>query len=241
MLSKNSDTGFINLDDRIAKGASRKQSNPNRKFFRRGQTDIFEFEDIDIRALSAIILSKDVKGENVLYIDFIQIDLQRSAETQSYRFPFDGWLCSAKQDQKSENLKSKFGFKNSIVSYPNELPNYEYKIHFSPGVSKNADYKIEINYQIKPIDKMIEYKVEFFSNLPANGRLRITLFGLLGQSQPFSFKNKIKSNDPKKFKILNKEIGQIKYVLLNYDDNSRNNEYYLKAFKVVDEQNGLNY
>jgi hypothetical protein len=177
-----------------------------------------------------------------LFIDFIQIDLQRSTETQSYRFPFDGWLCSAKQDQKSENLKLKFGLKNSIVSYPNELPKYEYTIKVSPGVSKNAEYKIEIDYQIKPIDRLVEYKVEFYSDLPANGRLTITLFGLLRQSKPFSFTNKKKSKDQNNIhKISSIEIGEIKYALLNFDDNIQNKEYYLKGFKVIDEENGLNY
>ncbi len=240
LISKSSNTGFINLDHSIAKGSSRKQS--NKKLFRRGQKDIFEFEDRDMRALSAVILSKDIKGENVLFIDFIQIDLQRSTETQSYRFPFDGWLCSARQEQKSENLKSKFGLKNSIIIYPNELPKYEYIIQISPSISKKAEYKIEINYQFKPIDRLVEYTVEFDSDLPTNGRLRMTLFGLLGQSQQFNFTNKIKQkNQNNKYKISNNEIGEIKYALVNFDDKSRNKEYYLKGFKIIDEENGLTY
>ncbi len=94
LIAKNSDTGFIKLDENIAKGASKRQSNHQRKLFKRGQTEMFEFEDQDIRTVSAIILSKDVKGENVLYIEYVQVDLQRSHETQSYRFPFEGWLSS---------------------------------------------------------------------------------------------------------------------------------------------------
>ncbi len=151
---------------------------------------------------------------------------------------------AAKQDQKSEDLKSKFGLKNSIITFPNEKPKYEYTIKVSPAITKNTEYKIEINYDIKPLDRLIEYKVEFLSDLPIDGRLTLHFLGSLGQSVPISFSNKAKNADPNKklqFKLKNNDIGEIKYAVVNYDDCSKNREYYLKGVNVMDDENGLIY
>ncbi len=52
IVARNFDTGFIKLDKNIAvKTAKAAKENEEKKFFKRGQTDVFQFEDQDIRTV----------------------------------------------------------------------------------------------------------------------------------------------------------------------------------------------
>lgn len=90
IVSRNMDTGFIKLDDNIVLTDSIKKSPLIREkkksnLFRRNQQDVFEFEDQDIRSISAIILSRDGKGDEVLFIDYVEVEIHKSFEKQTYR------------------------------------------------------------------------------------------------------------------------------------------------------------
>ena len=65
-----------------------------------------------------------MKGEEVIMIDYIDVVIQKADESQSYRFPCNGWVRGARQDKKSEEIKERFGKKNSLVLYANERPKF---------------------------------------------------------------------------------------------------------------------
>ncbi len=55
IVARNFDTGFIKLDKNIVlKPAKLTKENEEKKLFKRGQTDIFQFEDQDIRTVNLI-------------------------------------------------------------------------------------------------------------------------------------------------------------------------------------------
>jgi hypothetical protein len=142
----------------------------------------------------------------------VDVEIQKTNEKQSYRFPFQGWVRGAKQDKKTEELKERFGKKNSIILYPNEQPKYEYTIVVSPKLFRNTEYTIEVNYDVKDIQEQFKYEFEFGSELPANGRLIINLFSDPSENVSFSFDRKtesIDSDNPLVFSISNKEIKKV--------------------------------
>lgn len=56
IVAKNFDTGFIKLDENIVKETygkkkERSESGEKKSLFRRGKTDVFQFEDQDIRTV----------------------------------------------------------------------------------------------------------------------------------------------------------------------------------------------
>lgn len=142
----------------------------------------------------------------------MNVEIQKTNEKQFYKFPFDGWLRAAKQDKKSEELKARFGKKNSIVSFPNEKPKYEYQIRISPQMSKSTEYKIELNYEIKSANSQTAYLLEFMSNMPENGQLALRLSGHLGESSTFYFDDTTEACDEKNkllFKVSSKHLGKV--------------------------------
>ena len=189
--------------------------------FKRGQKNVFEFEDRDIRSINAIILSKDVKGEEVLFVEWVEVEINKSGERQVYRFPFDSWLRTAKQDKKSEDTKSRFGKTNSLIAYPNEKPAFEYLIKVSPKLDGGnsggqIEYKIEVDYQIKDAHLQEPFTIQFSSrtgDLPRNGKLIVKLNGTGGESEVFSFTDKTERSDENnlEFKIKNRDIGDVRF------------------------------
>lgn len=237
IVARNFDTGFIKLDKNIAvKPQNASKDGGDKQLFNRGQIEVFQFEDQDIRTISAIILSRDLKGEEVLFIEYIDIDVHKSSnEKQSFRFPFNGWLKSAKQDKKAEELKAKFGKKNSIVTYPNEKPKFEYIVKISPPMFKDTEYKVNVSYEIKDGEADADYSLRFGAALPETGRIVVRITGALGQTGVFHFSNKTKSaeDEPLLFRFTNKDVGDIKHVSVLYDNKeSKNSEYNLQTFQI---------
>ncbi|RNA37796.1 hypothetical protein BpHYR1_026194 [Brachionus plicatilis] len=119
IVARNFDTGFIKLDENIAIGS--KNEDGERKFFRKGQMDVFQFEEQDIRTISAIILSRDAKGDEVLYLDYVDVEIQKSNETQSfssliYSIPNQD---SAPSNFKfnNKNIKQYKKYRKSMIDY----------------------------------------------------------------------------------------------------------------------------
>lgn len=166
------------------------------------------------KKISAIILSRDGKGDELLYLEYVDVEIQKAYEKQTFRFPFDGWVRMARQDKKSESLKSRFGKKNSVVAYPNEKPKYEYRIRVSPQISKETEYSIKIDYDIKKQDNTNDYKIEFFSELPNSktGDLLLCVHGTFGQSELYKFNEDTESIDQENkltFQVKCHEIGEV--------------------------------
>jgi hypothetical protein len=140
------------------------------------------------------------------------VEIQKTNEKQFYKFPFDGWLRAARQDKKSEELKARFGKKNSIVSFPNEKPKYEYQIRISPQMSKSTEYKFELNYEINGAHSQTTYLIEFMSNMPESGQLALRLSGNLGESSTFYFDDKTEACDDNNkllFEVSSKLLGKV--------------------------------
>ncbi|CAF0950313.1 unnamed protein product [Brachionus calyciflorus] len=234
IVSRNFDTGFIKLDENIAL----LKEGESRRFFKRGQIDVFQFEEQDIRTISAIILSRDAKGDEVLYLDYVDVEIIKLNETQSFRFPFDGWIRKAKQDRKTEELKARFGKKNSVIAFPNEKPKYEYKIVVAPQMTKNTEYTVEINYDIRYFDEQCDYRIELSNALPNSGKIFLRLTGTNGESNQFEFSEKSKGSSGLIFDVTNTDIGEIKYATILYENQS--GEYDLKNLKITD-PDGSNY
>ncbi len=235
--------------------------------FRRDQKDVFEFEDQDIRTvglvilclfiyfvvlyefflyfkqISAIILSRDGRGEEVLYIDYVEVNIFKSFEKQTYRFPFDGWLRMSRQDKKTEILKQRFGKKNSIIAYPNEKPKFEYRVKVSPQITKNTEYQIDVDYEIKKVDATKKYKIEFSRDLSAEGSLLIRLTGKFGKSELIKFNRETEPIDKAKnellFGFLCKECGELQNVSVFYED-SGSKDFELTSFRITD-GDGITY
>jgi len=242
IVSRNFDTGFIKLDENILldskKPVAKRDKSDRKILFKQNQQDIFEFEDQDIRSISAIILSRDGKGDELLFLDFVEVEIQKPYEKQTFRFPFDGWLRKAKQDSKTEQLKQRFGKKNSIIAYPNEVPKFEYGIRISPQITKNTEYSIEIDYAIKKLDASINYRVEFSSDLPVYGKLLMRLNGSFGRSDVLRFHHKTQPIDREEndllFKVNTKDCGDLSNVSVVYEETEgRAREIQLTTFKVV--------
>lgn len=156
-----------------------------------------------------------MKGEEVLYIDYVDVQINKANEKQSYRFPVHGWIRGAKQDKKTEEMKERFGKKNSLMIYPNETPKYTYTVIVSPKLFRHTNYTIEINYDVKDLQDQFKYELEFGSELPHSGRLIVNLFSEAGENVSFSFDKKTKSIDddnPLVFSISNKEIKNVNIV-----------------------------
>lgn len=70
IVAKNFDTGFIRLDENILKEThnkkkeSEKNGEKKRSLFRRNRTDVFEFEDQDIRTVINFDTSRIIKFIN---------------------------------------------------------------------------------------------------------------------------------------------------------------------------------
>lgn len=118
----------------------------------------------------------------------------------------------SRQDKKTEQLKARFGKKNSVVVYPNDKPKYEYRIKVSPQLNLKTEYTIKINYDLKKQDNLNDYKIEFSSELPKTGRILLCLHGIYGQSEVFKFSNDTEPIDNENkltFQIKCKEIGEV--------------------------------
>ncbi|RNA44287.1 hypothetical protein BpHYR1_030422, partial [Brachionus plicatilis] len=155
-------------------------------------------------------------------------------------FPFDGWIRKAKQDRKTEELKARFGKKNSVIAFPNEKPKFEYKIIVSPQMTKNTEYCIEINYDIRDYDEQFDYRVEFSDAFPQSAKVFVRLTGTNGESIEFEFSEKSKSTNADNliYDVTNFDIGEIKYATILYEDKS--GDYDLKHLKITD-PDGNNY
>ncbi len=243
IVSRNFDTGFIKLDENILfdskKSGYKRDKHDRNILFKQNQQDIFEFEDQDIRSISAIILSRDGKGDELLYLDFVEVEIQKSYEKQTFRFPFDGWLRKAKQDPKTEQLKQRFGKKNSIIVYPNEVPKFEYAVRISPQITKNTEYSIEIDYTIKKLDASINYRIEFSSDMPVYGKLLLRLNGSFGSSDVLRFNQNTQPIDRDQndllFKVNTKDCGALTNVSVVYEETEgRARELQLTTFKIMD-------
>ncbi len=81
-----------------------------------------------------------------------------------------------------------------------------------PQFSKDTEYSIRINYDLKNQENIVDYKFEFFSELPKTGNLLIGLTGSVGQSEIFKFSDDtIPVDDENKmsFQVKGKEIGEV--------------------------------
>jgi hypothetical protein len=116
----------------------------------------------------------------------------------------------ARQDKKTEQLKARFGKKNSIIVYPNEKPKYEYRVKISPQISKNTEYTIKIDYRIKKLDVNCTYKIEFTSSLPSSGKLMMRITGAFSRSDIFDF-NRYSIDDESNlsYSITSKDLGEV--------------------------------
>lgn len=120
-----------------------------------------------------------MKGEEVLYIDYIDVEIKKPNESQSYRFPCNGWVRGARQDKKSEEIKERFGKKNSLVLCPNESPKFDYMVVIAPRLFRDTKYTIELtNLDVRDVKEQSNYDIEFGAKteLPKSGRLVISLF-----------------------------------------------------------------
>ena len=119
----------------------------------------------------------------------------------------------SRQDKKTELLKQRFGKRNSIIVYPNEVPKFEYRVKISPQITKNTEYTLDVCYEIKKIDATIDYKVEFSSDLPISGNLVIRLNGSFGRSETFKFNRFTRPDDREEndllFTINSKDVGEV--------------------------------
>jgi hypothetical protein len=78
-----------------------------------------------------------------------------------------------------------------------------------------SEYKIEVDYDVKPVDQEEEYEIEFESRtgeMPKNGKVILRLNGTADDSEVFNFTEKTETarKDSKlHFKIKNKDIGDV--------------------------------
>ena len=119
-----------------------------------------------------------------------------------------------------------------------------------------------MNYDVKKVDAVVIYMVEFTSELPKSGKLILRLNGLMGESDAFNFNSKTASTEANKliYKVSNRDIGEVrqdsqllfrnqftqrnlflklKLATILYDDEERP-ELTMKSFKVTDSE-GNNY
>jgi len=119
----------------------------------------------------------------------------------------------SRQDKKTEQLKTRFGKKNSVVVFPNEKPKFEYKIKITPQSNKDTEYSINIDYDIINQEELVDLKFEFFSELPKAGKLLIGLTGLYGQSEVLKLSNDSEPLDFDENKLVypvqSKQIGEV--------------------------------
>ena len=157
-------------------------------------------------------MSRDGKGDELLYLDYVDVEIHKTHEKQTYRFPFEGWVRMSRQDKKTEQLKARFGKKNSVVVYPNDKPKFEYRIRVSPQLNFKTVYTVRINYDLKKQNNYNDYKIEFLSELPKTGNLMLCIHGIYGQSEIFKFNNDTEPVDIENkstFQIKCKEIGEV--------------------------------
>lgn len=149
-------------------------------------------------------------------------------------------MRKAKQDRKTEELKARFGKKNSIIAFPNEKPKFEYRIVISPQMSKNTEYQVLIDYDINDFNEQCDYRIEFSNAFPKSAKVLIRLTGTNGESNEFEFGEKVNRADPNDlvYDIKNVDIGEIKYASILYEDKS--GDYDLKYLKITD-PDGYNY
>ena len=167
------------------------------------------------------MISKDVKGEEVLFIDYIDVVIQKANESQSYRFPCNGWVRGARQDKKSEEIKERFGKKNSLVLLANERPKFDYSVIVAPRLFRDTEYTIElVNFDVRDAKEQSNYEFEFGEKtvLPKNGgRLVVSLFAGRGKKADgpvtFYFDKDTKCVDdesPNVFSLPNRELEKVK-------------------------------
>ena len=131
------------------------------------------------------------------------------------RFPFDGWVRMARQDKKTEELKARFGKKNSVIAYPNEKPKFEYRVIVSPQLSKSTEYTIHVNYSIKKVDANLLYKIEFSTDLPKYGKIILRVNGSFGRSEVFAFSRStqtLSEDNDLLFGMNMKDVGEVKFL-----------------------------
>lgn len=112
-------------------------------------------------------------------MDYIDVVIQKPNESQSYRFPCNGWVRGARQDKKSEEIKERFGKKNSLVLCANEQPKFDYMIIVAPRLFRDTEYTIElVNFDVCDAREQSNYEIEFGpkTELPKTGRLVVSLF-----------------------------------------------------------------
>ena len=125
-----------------------------------------------------------------------------------------------KQDRKTEELKRRFGKKNSIISYPNEKPKFEYTITVAPPTTKDTEYEIKINYEVKKLDAIVDYTIEFANELPAqsDAKVALRLNGMLGESELFTFGKQTASLEKGKsiYKVSNVNLGEVRVLFIHH-------------------------
>lgn len=81
-------------------------------------------------------------------------------------------------------------------------------------MSKNTEYTIDINYDIRDYDEQCDYRFEFASKLPKNGKLAMRLTGSNGESSSFNFDSSTETADDEyTFDITSRDIGDVRYYL----------------------------
>lgn len=107
-------------------------------------------------------------------------------------------------------------------------------------MTKNTEYYVEINYDIRDYDEQCDYRVEFSDAFAESARIILRLTGINGESNEFEFSNKIKSTDDNGliYDVTNFDIGEIKYATIFLEDKS--GDYDLKHIKITD-PDGNNY
>ncbi|CAF0903009.1 unnamed protein product [Brachionus calyciflorus] len=213
IIAKFFDTGFIKLDKNIS---LRKNST---NFFNRGKIDSFQFEEQDIRTISAIILSKDVKEDESLYIDFVEIEILRYSEKKSFRFPIDGWIRKSIQEPRAEKLKLRYGKRNSLVVFLNEKPKFEYKIKISPRRNNEEHFA----------------KLKLRSESKKKGRVIFQIFGDKMKTELFTLTdNETSHSDYKLYTRTFNDLGMIKSFYIKYDNRDYFDEMYFDFIEIID-------
>lgn len=107
-------------------------------------------------------------------------------------------------------------------------------------MTKNTEYEVLINYEIKDFNEKCDYRIEFSNAFPKSAKILIRLTGTNGESNEFEFDEKLKTSDPNGlvYDVTNVDIGEIKYASIFYEDQS--GDYDLKYFKITD-PDGYNY
>jgi hypothetical protein len=224
VLSKSCSTGFIPLDETIAKN-DEKQKNAN--IFEDNKTSVFSFSYDDLRDIKGIVIERQKRTSKSMFIAQIELELQRTTERKIFKFPFYGWLNAGKQNYRAEEIKKRHGSKNSIILFPNAKPKFEYKIRTYPQLFSNSLYKIELDCNVYDPKAPEDYYFEIISTdkLPFNASIILKLQGSKSETEL------IKITDSKMcLRIDEVDVGDINYIQLKCN---KINNFFIKKVNVT--------